>query len=416
MLEFRGILGSLRASGSALVLIATLGACASEQPTRDRGAGNRVAGSGATGAAGSTTGTAGNSMPTRLGDQPGLAGTTGLIIDSGPPADANAGCAATSVTAPPSGQPKVDIIWVVDASGSMLDEQMKIGANLTQFADKITKANIDVRIVMMTTTAAIPVICPVTPPDPLTGTALAGDPRYKFIDSSVDSNNALEIATGNFAMYQSFLRPDAATHLVVVTDDESRYKGLATPDARAQTFHADMQQLLGHDFIQHTISSDGPTPCNDPNCMPDANTGICVFVMLGCGAAAPGATYYALATMTKGLTASICEGDWNPIFDRLSAAVIASAPLPCNYQIPPPPAGQNLDPLKVNVGYTAPSTTNELVFRKANERGSCGDELGWYYDDGTQPKQVILCPATCTRVAAGGTLSIAFGCATIVLL
>jgi hypothetical protein len=416
MHELRCAWESWRAAGTLLVFASMLGACASETPAGDRTTGNRIAGSGATGAAGTTMGTAGTSLPIGSGGQPGLAGTTGLIIDSGPPADANAGCAATSVTAPPSGQPKVDIIWVVDASGSMLDEQMKIGANLTQFADKITKSNIDVRIVMMTTTAAIPVICPVTPSDPLTGTALAGDPRYKFIDSRVDSNNALEIAAGNFAMYQSFLRPDAATHLVIVSDDESRYKALATPDERAKTFHDDMQMLLGHDFTEHTISSDGPTPCSDPNCMPDANTGICVFVMLGCGAAAPGATYYALANMTKGLTASICEGDWNPIFERLSAAVIASAPLPCNFQIPPPPAGQNLDPLKVNVGYTAPSTTGEMLFRKANEQSACGDELGWYYDDGTQPKQVLLCPAACTQVAAGGTVSIAFGCETIVLL
>jgi hypothetical protein len=124
-----------------LLLIATLGACSSENPLGGRVTGNRVAGSGATGAAGSAMGTAGMSTPIGPSDQPGLAGSTGLIVDSGPPADANAGCAATSVTAPPPGQPKVDIIWVVDASGSMLDEQMKIGANLTQFADKITKSN-----------------------------------------------------------------------------------------------------------------------------------------------------------------------------------------------------------------------------------------------------------------------------------
>jgi hypothetical protein len=85
-----------------------------------------------------------------------------------------------------------NVMIVVDASGSMLDEQKKIGLNLTQFADTITKSNIDVRIVMMTTSSAIPVICPVTPPDPLTGTALAGDPRYKFIESRVDSTNLLD--------------------------------------------------------------------------------------------------------------------------------------------------------------------------------------------------------------------------------
>jgi hypothetical protein len=210
------------------------------------------------------------------------------------------------------------------------------------------------------------------------------------------------------------LRPDAATHFVIVSDDESTYKALATPDERAQTFQTDMTKLLGKSFFLHTISSEGPTACHDPNCMPDTSTGICAFVMLGCGAAAPGTTYYDIAAATKGLTASICESDWQSIFDPLSAAVIASAPLPCNYQIPAPPSGQSLDPGKVNVSY-APSSGSAQLFGKAANMAACSSAPGWYYDDDAAPKQVLLCPSTCTNVAAGGTLAIAFGCATVQL-
>jgi hypothetical protein len=190
---------------------------------------------------------------------------------------------------------------------------------------RIAQAAIDVRIVMMTRSAAIPVICPEMPADPLTGTPLASDPRYKFLESNVDSNNLLDVAVDNFGNHADFLRKDAALHFVFVTDDESRYRAQPTPEARAQAFQADVEQLAQKKFVLHTISSDGPTPCRDPNCMPDANTGICVFVMLGCGAAAPGATYYALAHTTNGLTASICESDWQKILQPLTAAVIESA-------------------------------------------------------------------------------------------
>src|SRR5262245_4414045 len=115
-------------------------ACAADAGTpTGRESGNRAAGSGAIGA-----GAAGGAMPgsqpplvSQPSDQPGLAGSTGLVIDSGPPADAKAGCAATSVTAPPPANPRVDIVWVIDASGSMLDEQKKVGANMAQFAEKI---------------------------------------------------------------------------------------------------------------------------------------------------------------------------------------------------------------------------------------------------------------------------------------
>jgi hypothetical protein len=323
-------------------------------------------------------------------------------------------CATTSAMAPPAADPRVDIVWVVDASGSMLDEQIKIGKNLATFADEISNASIDVRIVMMTTSAAIPVICPVVSPDPLAGTPLASDPRYTFLDTRVDSNNPLDIAVDNFAAYSSFLRDGAKTHFVFVTDDESRYRGLGTPDERAGRFTEDMRGLLGHDFILHTVSSAGPLPCSDANCMPDVNTGICVFVMLGCGAAAPGDTYYALASNTGGLSASICESDWSVIFEPLTAAIIASAPLPCSYDIPAPPSGDVLDASKVNVRWKAPSATDEMVFGKVADQGACADQLGWHYD-AAPPNQIMLCPATCSALANGGTLSIEFGCATFEL-
>jgi hypothetical protein len=323
-------------------------------------------------------------------------------------------CATTSAMAPPPVDPRVDIVWVVDASGSMLDEQIKIGKNLAAFADAITNAAIDVRIVMMTTSAAIPVICPVVSPDPLAGTPLATDPRYQFLEMRVDSNNPLDIAVDNYAAYSGFLRPGAKTHFVFVTDDESSYRGLATPDERAAAFSTDMRALLGHDFIQHTVSSAGPVPCSDPNCMPDPETGICVFVMLGCGAARPGDTYYALATMTNGLSASICESDWSVIFQPLTEAIIASAPLPCSYDIPAPPSGDQLDPTKVNVRWQGTGAPDQSVFGKVADQASCADQLGWHYDT-DPPARIVLCPSTCDTIATGGTLSLEFGCATFEL-
>lgn len=401
----------------AFIWLMILAGCAADE-TRP-GAGYR-GGAGTSGTSSAQPSASGTSAGASLsGNQPKVAGApgAGVVVNNMPPVDPEDGCAATSVTAPPPSSSKVDILWVVDASGSMLDEQIKIGKNLSQFADKIIMANLDVHIVMMTTSAAIPVICPVTSPDPMAGTALAGSPNYQFLDSRVDSNNALESVLSNYPMYSSFLRSDAATHVVVVTDDESHYKQLGTATERAAAFYVDMKQLLGgRDFIQHTISSAGPSACTDPMCMPDTSTGICAFVMLGCGAAAPGDTYYELAKTTNGLTASICESDWTMIFDRLSQAVISSAPLPCNFTIPPPPAGETLDPFRVNVGYTAPGASAQTLFGRATEQTACADELGWYYDSPTSPTQINLCPAACASVGAGGgTVSIAFGCDTVEL-
>lgn len=326
------------------------------------------------------------------------------------------GCKGKSVSAPPASTSKVDIVWVIDASGSMLDEYIKVGKNLTKFADDIAAAQVDLRIVMLTQSPAIPVICPVTPPDPLTGTALGMDDRYRFIQTPVDSNNLLESAVSRFPMYEDFLRPDAALNFVFLTDDESRYGGLPTGADRAAAFEKDMRALAKKGFTAHTISSPGPSPCRDAACMPDANTGICVFVMLGCGASAVGETYYALADATKGLKSSICESDWSAIFEPLTAAVVQSAPLPCEYEIPEPPTGDTLDPTQVNLGWEPADGSKQQIFKKAADASACGDELGWHYDDETKPTQVVLCPATCAEVASGGKLDIAFGCETIPII
>jgi hypothetical protein len=401
----------------ALLGVSLIAACSSDPPAR-QGTNGSAAGGWAQAAAGTNAAAPSGSSSAGIGDNPTTIAAgpnmtmTGAAGSGGAPVD---GCVGTSATAPPPANPQVDIIWIVDASGSMLDEQMKIGQNLATFADDITKANLDVHIVMMTTTAAIPVICPVTPDDPLANSPLATDPRYKFIDTRVDSHNALDIAHDNYAMYSSFLRPAASTQFVVVSDDESTYKGGASADARASAFHTDMVGLLGHEFTLHTVASDGPTACGDPNCMPDVSTGICVFVMLGCGAAAPGTTYYDLAAQTHGITASICESDWNNVFAPLTAAVIASAPLPCNYAIPKAPTGESLDPSQVNVHWQSTTAPGDMLFGKTVNQAACQTQLGWYYDDDTKPTQVLLCPSSCSQVASGGTLSIGFGCATIEL-
>jgi hypothetical protein len=352
-----------------------------------------------------------------------------LLPDSGGIVYLDAGftgdkCVATKAVAPPASTPKIDIVWVVDSSQSMFGEQALIKANLMQFADGITKSNIDVSIVMVSKyptlipgSIQVPGLCPDTPPDPLAGTPLATDPRYHFVETEVGSNDTLNIARDRFPMYSQFLRPGSAVHFIVVTDDEAQYRNAASPQARAMQFQADMMMLLGRPFQYHTISSPPGMRCSSPNCTPDINQGICALIDLGCQAAAGGDTHYATAMLTKGLTASICEADWSPIFKKFQEAVIKSAPLPCDYTIPPPPKNESLDREKVNVSYTPAGATTEEQLGNVNDVAGCGAKEGWYYDKPKpeKPTKVLLCPAACTKVSAGGAMNIVYGCDTVVL-
>lgn len=311
-------------------------------------------------------------------------------------------CVAVSATAEPTNMAKVDIIWVIDASGSMWDETQRVAENINAFSEDIAAAAIDFRVVMITTLDPVPA-----------GTPLPNSDNYLFVSGSVDSNNSLDILRDIYGQYRSFLRPDAVAHFIVLTDDESGYNQLSTPDDRSAAFQSDMQGLLGKSFYLHTISSEdtgGGVPC-----MGDAAS--CPFGLAipgVCGAAAPGNTYYKLAAATGGLSVSICTADWSQVFEPLKAAVIDSVPLPCNYIIPPPPGSETLDTGKVNIEYK-PLMGEEQVFPRVDSPDGCGENLAWYYDNPNAPTEVLLCEKACETVAAGGMIDIAFGCDVIIL-
>jgi len=311
-------------------------------------------------------------------------------------------CVAVSATAEPAEMAKVDIIWVIDASGSMWDETQRVAENINAFSDDIAAAAIDFRVVMITAFDPVPA-----------GTPLPESGNYLFVPGAVDSNNSLTILRDLYGQYGSFLRPDAVVHFVVLTDDESGYNQLATPAERSATFQNDMQGLLDKSFYLHTISSEdvgGGIPCmGAPETCP---FGLAIPGV--CGASKPGKTYYELAAATGGLSVSICIADWSEVFEPLKAAVIDSVPLPCSYVIPPPPGSEVLDTDLVNVKYKPP-VGEEQVFPRADSLAGCGENRAWYYDDPNAPTEILLCEKACNAVAAGGTIDIAFGCAVVVL-
>jgi len=342
-------------------------------------------------------------------------------------------CSSTGKSAE-AGLAAVDIVWVVDGSGSMLDEAERLQNNMDSFTASIASAGVDTRVVLVGQNDLVPA-----------GSALAQSGNYLFVEADVDSNNAFSKLIEHFPDYSGFLRPDAHVHFIVVSDDESNYMGLGSPQQRAGAFETDMGGLLSAAFTIHAIASPGNVgdlPCIPDTVQPEVASCCQQFVLslflvypAGCeaymsmvtpltcpflgGAFAPGVTYYTAADATGGVTASICTQDWTDIFSSLKDTVVASAPLPCNYEIPPAPDGMVFDRTLVNVKYTPPETDPDSVAALGNveDASQCGDSEAWHYDDGDNPSEVLLCPAICDRVGsgAGGSVEVLFGCATIPL-
>lgn len=280
----------------------------------------------------------------------------------------------------------VDIVWIIDGSASMLDETLAVQQNISNFASSIAMAGIDHRVIML------------APGDVAASTVLGSDPEhYLYVLAAVDSHNALQLLLDQYPQYEPFLRPEAALHFVVVSDDESFLT--------ADQFRTMMEQRAGKSFTFHAIASE------DVNGLPCV--GACGLPVV-CGGAAPGRQYYALAEATGGQRISICVADWSMVFGPLQAAVIASAPLPCDYAVPEPPAGSSVDPNKVNLEYSMPGV-ERTTFPRAGGMADCADQPAWFYDDPSAPKRINMCPAACQMISGGGTIEIKLGCETVVL-
>jgi hypothetical protein len=95
---------------------------------------------------------------------------------------------------------------------------------------------------------------------------------------------------------------------------------------------------------------------------------------------------------------------------------IRGAALGCNYKIPVPSVGQP-DYTKVNVEYTPGGSTTPQIIPQVQDKSQCpssGD--AWYYDDPSNPTQILLCDATCNKLSMDsmGTVNVVLGCKTVI--
>ena len=325
----------------------------------------------------------------------GAAGEPGLIVIPAPAPTAGAAAGGTGGDAADCGTIReqaeampggVDIVWVIDGSGSMGDEHAAVQKNIASFADAIGGAGLDHHVIM------------VAKDNVAAGTPLAADAaHYQHVATDVGSHDALEKLLQSYPQYAGFLRPTAALHFVIVTDDESRMT--------AEAFRTEMEALAGKTFTAHAIVSESVSG--------RACVGACGIFFL-CGASSPGLEYLALSDATAGQKISICVSDWSTVFEPLKTAVITSAPLPCDYALPAPPSGASLDPARVNVGVLLDGAASKTL-PQAMDSAACESAEAWFYDDPSAPTLIRMCPAACSSISGGGAIEITLGCETISL-
>jgi hypothetical protein len=84
--------------------------------------------------------------------------------------------------------------------------------------------------------------------------------------------------------------------------------------------------------------------------------------------------------------------------------------LSCAYVVPPPPAGQTIDPSKTTLVFTD-GATGETKIILQNTSGTC--DRGWHFT-GTGNSTIEICGTSCSEVQANSTssLKLVFDCDT----
>jgi hypothetical protein len=111
------------------------------------------------------------------------------------------------------------------------------------------------------------------------------------------------------------------------------------------------------------------------------------------------------------VSATLLDED-EPTSDLVDALInITDSKIACDYDIPVPPDGTEFIQDKVQVIFTPMGSAEEEIPR-IDSASACGvnPNGGWYFDSPTNPKQIRVCPCTCSRINQAGSVRISLGC------
>lgn len=449
-------------AASAMVALAggsSLVSCGSDEAPTSAGAGggassvsSAVAAGGSGGLAGSGVGGAGEggASPTFAAGQGGSVGAGGSCADA---------VVAANVTVKP-----VDIIFVVDVSGSMSEEIASIEKNINlNFAQIISQSGVDYRIIMLVDhgpgTFELCVEAPLST-IPKGGCATIGSKPpgtnpgkfYQYSMSGYPQSNdslclVLDSLYGtkkddfNLAPngWVEWLRPEAAKVLLFITDDrpsctwlggdtpiefddkstsagakqmaiafDKALLGLApqhfgTSAARNYQFFG-LIGLQAKNLAKNVDSAQPIAPQASPLDPFLPTEGVTQDECPSAVSAAMGYQY--LAKGTGGLRFPVCElNGFDAIFTAIAKGVVSGTKIPCEIELPKPKDNQELDLKTVSLLYTPSGMGMAEEFVQAASPAACSGKKNEFYIDKEKGK-ILLCPLTCALVEADATAKV----------
>lgn len=272
---------------------------------------------------------------------------------------------------------RIDVLWIIDDSGSMAPRQENLGRSFDAFIAEFTRNAVDYRLAVTTTdvfkeagrfVGAPAILGPRTPGliDAFAANVrvgVSGSPYEAGMDAARLALDRQRIANeaslaackaacidaacrlGCEAAELPFLRTDAYLYLVFVSDeDDTSSRGV---DAFARLFET--VKGPGNEGMVSTAAIVGDVPAN------------------ACGAT-PGTRYEALARLTGGAVGSVCAANFAPTLKALATNAVGLKRRFALQAAPEP------DTLEVRVVYPCTATEELLAPCEAVDRSACASQ------------------------------------------
>ncbi|HVH41151.1 MAG TPA: vWA domain-containing protein [Labilithrix sp.] len=301
---------------------------------------------------------------------------------------------------------EIDVIFLVDTSGSMDEETEQVKQNINNFAQSIGNTGLDYNVIMIgQRTKPSPIQLPpgvpqegICVPPPLGGANCGDGPKFHHLDTIVGSTDSLQIILDKYPQYSGWLRPSAYKIFVEVTDDNSQLASEKFDEQLVAKFPLQFGDASARRYIFNSI------------CGYKRNTP--VLSAQACSTAVnTGDQYQKLSQLTGGTVDSVCETSYASVFENIAHGVVTK--LGCDFVYPKAPAGLQTDPDSIVVTYTPGDGSGSRSLTRVTDESKCAaNPDGWYYDDPANPTKILACPAMCSGPGSDtkGRLDVSVGC------
>lgn len=263
--------------------------------------------------------------------------------------------------------PRIDVLWVVDSTASMAEEQLALGDAFPALAQSLGDAGLSFHLGVVTTEV-----------DGLDGGVLQGDPwiitsntpdaAAAFADAVAVGSSGDGPEAGLAAMKlaltepnrgganRGFRRADAALHVVVVSDDDDHSDAWLgdDPAAAALALLADEAASSGSPALFSAVIGAPETGCRGAG-----------------GQAQPGDRYAEVALASGGVVEDICQADLSAIASRMGEL---SQAFPARFLLQSEPykgaARVSVDGVRADDGWSLEPSPPAIVFDEAPAPGA----------------------------------------------